>query len=75
MVGQFSMPTDTREAQSGKHDDRVMAAGIAWQVRKQPKPVLQIARISISGRTTRGASRPRRERTFSDGRRTYVIKW
>ena len=32
------------EAQAGKHDDRVMAAGIAWQVRQQPKPVFRIAR-------------------------------
>jgi hypothetical protein len=28
----------SREAQSGKHDDRVMAAAIAWQARKQPWP-------------------------------------
>ena len=36
--------TGAREAQSGKHDDRVMAAGIAWQVRKRPRPQLQIAK-------------------------------
>ena len=28
----------SREAQPGKHDDRVMAAAIAWQVRKRPWP-------------------------------------
>lgn len=28
----------SREAQPGKHDDRVIAAAIAWQVRKRPKP-------------------------------------
>ena len=28
----------SREAQPGKHDDRVMAAAIAWQVRKRPVP-------------------------------------
>ena len=28
----------SREAQPGKHDDRVMAAAIAWQVRKLPWP-------------------------------------
>jgi hypothetical protein len=28
----------SREAQSGKHDDRVMAAAIAWQVRQRPRP-------------------------------------
>jgi hypothetical protein len=32
------------EAQPGKHDDRVVAAAIAWQVRQRPKPVLLIAR-------------------------------
>lgn len=30
--------TGSREAQPGKHDDRVMAAAIAWQVRKRPRP-------------------------------------
>jgi len=34
----------SREAQSGRHDDRVMAAAIAWQARKQQKPVFRIAR-------------------------------
>ena len=28
----------SQEAQPGKQDDRVMAAAIAWQVRKRPKP-------------------------------------
>ena len=28
----------SREAQPGKHDDRVMAAAIAWQARKRPWP-------------------------------------
>ncbi len=28
----------SREAQPGKHDDRVIAAAIAWQVRKRPWP-------------------------------------
>jgi hypothetical protein len=28
----------SREAQPGKHDDRVIAAAIAWQVRKRPVP-------------------------------------
>jgi hypothetical protein len=30
--------TGSQEAQPGKHDDRVVAAGIAWQVRKRPVP-------------------------------------
>jgi hypothetical protein len=30
--------TGSREAQPGKHDDRVIAAAIAWQVRKHPTP-------------------------------------
>jgi len=30
--------TGSREAQPGKHDDRVIAAAIAWQVRKRPWP-------------------------------------
>jgi hypothetical protein len=30
--------TGAREAQPGKHDDRVIAAAIAWQVRKRPAP-------------------------------------
>jgi len=30
--------TGSREAQPGRHDDRVMAAAIAWQVRKRPRP-------------------------------------
>jgi len=30
--------TGAREAQPGKHDDRVIAAAIAWQVRKRPTP-------------------------------------
>jgi hypothetical protein len=30
--------TGSREAQPGKHDDRVIAAAIAWQVRKRPVP-------------------------------------
>ncbi len=30
--------TGRAEAQPGKHDDRVMAAGIAWQIRKRPRP-------------------------------------
>jgi len=32
------------EAQSGHHDDRVVAAAIAWQLRQRPKPMPQIAR-------------------------------
>jgi len=32
------------EAQPGRHDDRVVAVAIAWQVRQQPKPVFRIAR-------------------------------
>jgi hypothetical protein len=32
------------EAQAGRHDDRVIAAAIAWQVRKRPRPVFRIAR-------------------------------
>ena len=28
----------SQEAQPGKHDDRVIAAAIAWQVRKNPTP-------------------------------------
>ena len=31
-------------AQPGKHDDRVIAAGIAWQLRKRPRPKLRIGR-------------------------------
>ncbi len=31
-------------AQPGHHDDRVIAAAIAWQLRKRPRPQLQIAR-------------------------------
>jgi hypothetical protein len=34
----------SQEAQSGKHDDRVIAAAIAWQMRQQPEFTLQIAR-------------------------------
>jgi hypothetical protein len=30
--------TGSQEAQPGKHDDRVIAAAIAWQVRKRPVP-------------------------------------
>jgi len=45
------------EAQAGKHDDRVMAAGIAWQVRKQPKPVFRIARAG--GPSTKRPATPR----------------
>jgi hypothetical protein len=30
--------TGSREAQPGKHDDRVIATAIAWQVRKRPTP-------------------------------------
>ena len=30
--------TGSQEAQPGKHDDRVIAAAIAWQVRKRPTP-------------------------------------
>jgi len=33
------------EAQPGKHDDRVIAAAIAWQVRQRPKPVFRISRL------------------------------
>jgi hypothetical protein len=32
-------------AQPGHHDDRVIAAAIAWQLRQRPKPQLQIARV------------------------------
>jgi len=32
------------EAQAGKHDDRVIAAAIAWQVRKRPRLQLRIGR-------------------------------
>jgi hypothetical protein len=35
----------SREAQLGKHDDRVMAAAIAWQVRKNPTPQPSIRRL------------------------------
>jgi hypothetical protein len=33
------------EAQPGKHDDRVIAAAIAWQVRQRPKADFLIARV------------------------------
>ena len=32
------------EALSGKHDDRIIAAAIAWQARKRPQPAFRIAR-------------------------------
>ena len=35
----------SQEAQPGKHDDRVIAAGIAWQVRKCPTPEPRIRRL------------------------------
>jgi len=35
----------SQEAQPGKHDDRVIAAAIAWQVRKRPSPVPSIRRL------------------------------
>jgi len=46
----------SREAQSGKHDDRVIAAAIAWQVRNQAKPALRIDRVRSDGveRSSRG---------------------
>ena len=31
----INLPSGSQEAQEGKHDDRVMAAGIAWQARKR----------------------------------------
>lgn len=31
-------------AQPGRHDDRVIAAAIAWQVRQRPRPSFLIAR-------------------------------
>jgi len=34
-----------QEAQPGKHDDRVIAAAIAWQVRKRPMPEPRIRRL------------------------------
>ncbi len=34
-----------QEAQPGKHDDRVIAAAIAWQVRKRPMPEPNIRRL------------------------------
>ncbi len=33
-----------QEAQAGKHDDRVIAAAIAWQMHIQPEPKFLIAR-------------------------------
>lgn len=35
------------EAQPGKHDDRVIAAAIGWEVRQRPKPVFRIARMDL----------------------------
>jgi hypothetical protein len=35
----------TREAQPGKHDDRVIAAAIAWQVRKRPRAQVGVVRL------------------------------
>jgi hypothetical protein len=32
----ISTDTGAQQAQEGKYDDRVMALGIAWQVRKRP---------------------------------------
>jgi len=61
----------SREAQPGKHDDRVIAAAIAWQVRKQPEPVFCIARISRSGTPYRKRTR---EQKFMFNGRQYVIK-
>ena len=36
--------TGAQQAQPGKHDDRVIAAAIAWQVRKNWRPIVLIAR-------------------------------
>ncbi len=36
--------TGATEAQPGHHDDRVVAAAIAWQMRKRPRPQFLIAR-------------------------------
>ncbi len=42
-----SQPLDIRTgAQPGHHDDRVIAAAIAWQLRKRPRPQLQIAKAA-----------------------------
>jgi len=45
------------EAQVGKHDDRVVACAIAWQVRQRPKPVFRIARVG--GASTKRPATPR----------------
>jgi hypothetical protein len=39
-----TMDNGSTGAQPGRHDDRVVAAAIAWQVRKRPKPVFRIGR-------------------------------
>ena len=39
-----TMDNGATGAQAGRHDDRVIASGIAWQVRKRPKPVFRISR-------------------------------
>jgi hypothetical protein len=39
-----TMDNGSTGAQVGRHDDRVIAAAIAWQVRKRPKPVFRIGR-------------------------------
>jgi hypothetical protein len=36
--------TGAQEAQPGKHDDRVIAVAITWQVRKNWRPRFMIAR-------------------------------
>jgi len=36
--------TGATEAQPGRHDDRVIAAAIAWQVRKRPQPPIFVGR-------------------------------
>jgi hypothetical protein len=39
-----TMDNGSTGAQPGRHDDRVIAAAIAWQVRKRPRPVFRIGR-------------------------------
>ena len=46
-----------------------------WVEPVAEEPVFRISRVSGSGAHLRGRTRKRRERTFSDGKRTYVIRW
>jgi hypothetical protein len=51
--------TGATGAQSGHCDDRVIAAAIAWQLRKRPRPQLQIAKAAPRQDGKRSGSRKR----------------